>query len=93
MSPKLNGKAILKAGRIVTTLTATAKNGNYVFSNWTGSITTNKSTLSFKAESNMVLQANFIANPFLPLKGTYNGLLATIRPAASPNKRRGCSKG
>jgi hypothetical protein len=25
-------------------------------------------------ESNMVLQANFIANPFLPVKGTYNGL-------------------
>ena len=55
------------------TLTATARSGN-VFSNWTGSITTNKNPLAIKAESSLVLQANFITNPFLPAKGTYNGL-------------------
>jgi uncharacterized repeat protein (TIGR02543 family) len=71
VSPNLNGKD-LKANRNYT-LTATARNGN-VFSNWTGSLTTAKNPLIFKAESNMVLQANFIPNPFLSVKGTYNGL-------------------
>ena len=74
VSPNLNGKN-LKAGRSYT-LIATAKTGN-VFSNWTGSITTNKNPLTFKLESSMVLQANFVTNPFLPVKGTYNGLFTT----------------
>ncbi len=73
VSPILDGKA-LTAGRSYA-LTATAKAGN-VFSNWTGSITTNKNPLTVKVESTMVLQANFIPNPFLPAKGTYNGLFA-----------------
>jgi hypothetical protein len=60
----------------IHTLTATAKSGN-VFSNWTGSVTTNKNPFTFKLDSSMVLQANFIANPFLPVKGTYNGLFFT----------------
>jgi uncharacterized repeat protein (TIGR02543 family) len=75
VSPNLNGRD-LKPDKIYT-LTATAKNGSVVsnvFLNWTGSITTNKNPLAIKAESNMVLQANFIPNPFLPVKGTYNGL-------------------
>ena len=71
VTPNLNDKD-LKQGRKYI-LTATATSGN-VFSNWTGSLTTNKNPLTFKAESNMVLQANFIPNPFLPVKGTYNGL-------------------
>jgi uncharacterized repeat protein (TIGR02543 family) len=71
VSPNLNGK-FLKAGQSHT-LTATAKAGN-VFSNWTGSITTNKNPLTIKVESSMALQANFITNPFPPYVGTYNGL-------------------
>jgi hypothetical protein len=39
-----------------------------------------RATLSFLMQSNMVLQADFIANPFLPVKGVYNGLFAeTVR--------------
>jgi hypothetical protein len=71
VSPNLNGKS-LKAN-MKHTLTATAKSGN-VFSNWTGSITTNKNPLTFTMESGMVLEANFVTNPFLPFVGTYNGL-------------------
>ena len=71
VSPNLSGKS-LKANRKYT-LTATAKSGN-VFSNWTGTITTNKNPLTFTMESNTVLEANFITNPFLPFVGTYNGL-------------------
>jgi hypothetical protein len=71
VSPNLNGTG-LKAGRNYS-LRATAESGN-VFAGWTGSITTNKNPLTIKAESSLVLQANFIPNPFLPVKGTYNGL-------------------
>ncbi len=74
VSPNLNGK-MLKAGT-KHTLTAMAASGN-MFSNWTGSITTNKNPLTVEVDSSMVLQANFIPNPFLPVKGTYNGLFAT----------------
>jgi uncharacterized repeat protein (TIGR02543 family) len=71
VSPKPVG-GVLTPGKNYT-LTATAKSGN-VFSNWTGSLTTNKNPLVFKAEADMVLQANFIPNPFLLVKGIYNGL-------------------
>jgi hypothetical protein len=71
VSPNLNGRDLKP--RQSYTLTATAKAGN-VFSNWTGSITTNKNPLTIKAESSMALQANFIPNPYLPFVGTYNGL-------------------
>jgi hypothetical protein len=73
VSPNLNGK-VLTRGKTYS-LTATAQKGEPVlFSNWTGSISTNKNPFTFKAESNMVLQAHFVANPFLAVKGTYNGL-------------------
>jgi hypothetical protein len=54
---------------------------NYVFTNWSGSnvsqIVTNwtkKSALSFLVTSNMLINANFITNPFTPVSGIYNGL-------------------
>jgi hypothetical protein len=71
VAPKLSGK-LLKAGRKYT-LTAIAAPGN-VFTNWTGSISTNRNPLTFAMEVSTLLQANFIPNPFLPVRGTYNGL-------------------
>jgi uncharacterized repeat protein (TIGR02543 family) len=71
VSPNLNGTDLKKGSRY--TLTATAAGGN-LFSGWTGSITTNKNPLVIKAESSMVLQANFVTNLFPAAKGTYNGL-------------------
>jgi uncharacterized repeat protein (TIGR02543 family) len=72
VSPNLNGRDLVR-GRNYT-LTATAETGSNVFLNWTGNLTANKNPLTFKAESNMVLQANFIPSPFPSLTGTYNGL-------------------
>jgi uncharacterized repeat protein (TIGR02543 family) len=69
--PNLNGQ-ILQAGKNYT-LTATAAPGN-LFSNWSGTITTLQNPLTIKAESNMVLQANFVPNPFTPVTGVYEGL-------------------
>jgi hypothetical protein len=60
-------------------MTATAGSG-YVFSNWTGgvwpsvAVLTNNRTLNFMMLSNLVLQAHFVPNPFVPVAGTYQGL-------------------
>lgn len=71
VTPNLNGKILTPNHNY--TLTAKPAKG-ILFSNWTGSIATNKNPLTFKATTNMVLQANFVTNPFLGLAGTYNGL-------------------
>jgi hypothetical protein len=73
VSPNLNNK-ILKKGRSYSLL-ASARPGN-LFSNWTGSITAKGGFITVKMISSMVLQANFVTNPFLPVKGVYNGLFS-----------------
>lgn len=70
-SPDLNGK-FLEIGRRYT-IAATPAN-NWVFSNWSGSISSNGAALNFLMQSNMVLQGNFVTNPFIAVKGVYNGL-------------------
>jgi hypothetical protein len=55
------------------TLTATPGTGS-LFSNWTGTVSANTAKLTFTMQSNMVLQANFVPNPFTPVKGNYAGL-------------------
>jgi hypothetical protein len=64
--------AVLEIGKRYT-ITASPGTG-CVFSNWTGSVLSSASTLTFTMASNLVLQANFVPNPFLTLKGVYNGL-------------------
>jgi hypothetical protein len=71
VKPNLNEKSLV-AGKNYT-LTATPSPGN-IFVNWTGSITTNKNPLTLKATGDMLIQANFIPNPFLSIAGAYNGL-------------------
>jgi hypothetical protein len=44
------------------------------FAGWSGALTSSKNPLIFTMQSNMVLTANFVPNPFLTLKGVYNGL-------------------
>ena len=71
ISPDLNGLG-LEIGRRYT-VTALPSAGN-VFSNWTGDLNANVPRLTFLMQSNLALQANFIPNPFLPVKGTFTGL-------------------
>ena len=62
--------------------TILAKPGsNYLFTNWTsgtspGALTNypGGASLTFLMYSNMILQANFVTNPFLAVAGVYNGL-------------------
>ena len=80
ITPMLNGKG-LQLGRGYQ-VTATPAAG-FVFSNWTGSVTSPVSPLNFLMRSNFVLNGNFIPNPFLPVKGPYSGLFVekTNNPA------------
>jgi len=71
ISPNLDGFG-LEIGRGYT-ITALPSAGN-VFSNWTGGLTSSLARLTFLMKTNLMLQANFVTNPFLPLKGTFTGL-------------------
>lgn len=62
----------LEVGRGYT-VTALPTSGQ-LFSNWTGTVTGTNNPLKFTMQSNMVLQANFVPNPYLALKGSYAGL-------------------
>ena len=77
ISPGDNGKLLA----IGTNYTLTASAGhNWLFSNWVGGTTLPYRVLSlssnytFPMQSNLVLQANFVTNPFLAVAGVYNGL-------------------
>ncbi len=71
ISPNVNGFG-LEIGRGYT-ITALPSAGN-VFSNWTGGLTSSLARLTFLMQSNLVLQANFVTNPFAPVAGTFAGL-------------------
>ena len=49
-------------------------NGGNLFAGWSGSINTTQPSISFTLTSNMVLTARFVTNPFIALKGSFNGL-------------------
>ena len=73
-------KANLEINKVYTVKAAPI--GNWVFANWTMISGTNTNilgslpSLSFLMSSNLVLQANFVTNPFTPLAGVYNGLFS-----------------
>jgi hypothetical protein len=71
VSPNYNGQ-VLTIGNNYT-MTAAPGSG-YVFSKWTGGIYSTTPALTFVMQRALDLQANFIPSPFIPLKGTYNGL-------------------
>ncbi len=69
-----------------STLTLTAKPGTgQVFSSWSGDLFATTPTLTFTMQSNMVLQANFVPNPFLPAVGNYQGLFYDTGAPAHEN--------
>jgi hypothetical protein len=76
-----NSGANLEVGHSYTI--AAVAQGNYLFSNWGGSVSSSSAQLTFVMVSNMVLQANFIPNPFAAVSGTYNGLFSS--PASGVN--------
>ncbi len=71
MTPNLAGQT-LYVGRNYS-ISAVAGTGQ-LFSNWTGTYTTNNKIMTFRMLSNVIVQANFVTNLFIPRAGTYNGL-------------------
>lgn len=60
----------------------------YVFDGWTddnGNLLTNTATYTFTMQEGLVLQANFILNPFKPVDGRYTGLIDSS-PATAEGK-------
>jgi photosystem II stability/assembly factor-like uncharacterized protein len=55
------------------TITATGAAG-FVFSNWSGTVSSSSNVLTFVMRSGASLQANFIPNPFSNAAATYQGL-------------------
>ncbi|MGZ4972366.1 MAG: InlB B-repeat-containing protein [Limisphaerales bacterium] len=49
-------------------------NPGNLFAGWSGSINTTQPNISFTLSSNMVLNARFVTNPFIALKGNFTGL-------------------
>jgi len=82
VTPDLNGQDLL-IGKIYT---ITAKPGKgYVFSNWTGSVLTAIPKLSFIMQENMILEANFVSNPFTARAGKYQGVFLNSTNASAAN--------
>ena len=73
VTPNYNGQS-LEIGKSYT-MTAKANSG-FIFAGWSGGITNPNAKLTFVMQSNLVLQANFIPNPFLPTAGNYAGLFS-----------------
>jgi hypothetical protein len=71
VSPNLNGHLLdIGANYKITAKPA----AGWIFAGWTGDVPSDASALTFLMRSNLVLQANFIPNPFIPSAGTYQGL-------------------
>src|SRR6266540_1546352 len=73
VSPNLD-RRLLEVGRRYT-LTAVPAASN-LFAFWGGGATSTLAKLTFTMKSNLVLVANFVANPFLPILGSYPGLFS-----------------
>lgn len=71
VQPDYNGR-MLRVDKEYT-ITAVPAAG-CVFSNWSGDVSGTSNVLRFVMRSNLVIQANFVPNPFLDHKGTYQGL-------------------
>ncbi len=59
------------------TYTVTAvPDAGYIFSHWAGNVTGSNPKLAFVMQKDMVLEAHFVPNPFMAVKGSYSGLVA-----------------
>ena len=81
LAPSRTAKSLQEGKKY--TLTAIAAKGS-VFAGWisNGVVVATIPKYSFLVESNVVLQADFVTNPFIPIVGTYHGLFYVPNDAA-----------
>jgi len=85
VSPNYSGH-LLQVGKPYT-MTAIPKAG-YIFDSWSDGAVGTTPKLSFNMQSNLVLQANFVPNPFAAPAGVYTGLFS---PDSGPTvQNSGC---
>lgn len=80
VTPDLAGKAFGAGSK--HTIKAVPGSG-YVFAYWSGSTNTAANPLTFVMLPSTLLEANFVTNPFPPVKGSYNGLFAPASGATA----------
>jgi hypothetical protein len=78
VSPNRNGQS-LEIGRDYA-MTATPAH-RHLFAGWSGDVISPNPVLTFAMRSNLTAQANFVTNPFVVLKGTYQGLFGCDAPS------------
>jgi|GEM_PF-2977424 len=78
ISPNRDGQ-LLEVGKRYS-ISAVPVSG-FVFDSWTGDIETNRAAFNFNLLENLSLQANFIPNPFIPVRGIYHGLVQSDPPS------------
>jgi len=71
VSPNLDGQS-LELGRSYKMKAAPSR--GHLFAGWTGDVSSTEPKLTFVMQSNLVMAANFIPNPFIPVEGLFNGL-------------------
>jgi len=82
ISPSLDGKQ-LEVGRMFR-MRAIPGPGQ-LFANWSGGVTSQSPTLSFTMQTNLMLVANFVTNPFPAVRGVYAGLMANTNGVTPDN--------
>ena len=73
VTPNYNGRLLEVGKRYTITAVPAASN---LFAFWSGGATSAVGKLTFTMSSNLVIVANFVTNPFLPLLGSYTGLFS-----------------
>jgi len=74
VTPNLDGATLILGKSYVLTAKPATRN---LFAGWTGGLAANTARLQFLMQSNLILQANFVTNPFVATKGAYRGCLKT----------------
>lgn len=83
INPNLDGRW-LEIGKSYT-MTAKPTQPAFLFVGWTGGLVADTPKLTFVMQSNLVLQANFVPNPFAGAKGVYQGLIQDSTNPVQPN--------
>ena len=76
VTPVLLTNGFLEIGRNYS-LRALPATG-YILSNWTGGVFSSANPFTFTMQSGLVVNANFILNPFYPRSGSYHGLFSEV---------------